>query len=331
MDEEELDAFDGLGDVPTHNAFERLVEALRAYSGMVRSSSQNTAESTTTDVPELAAPKEALDLQVESLTLPVLVSTGAGASGGSLKAPSSITPSRTASITFVPKPMLSESSHESAPRTAKVARLQHQHHGHAQQGRRSPRSISGFHIGNWGRKDTEMLNLAGPEMMGLAILPSQPPPSRSSSSSSSSLAATRLFNSIARRSKTSLKNLSQTFEACVTSTERVVLRASMKLRRSSMSDELGRGNGNAGAESASLLLHLPQCPPPPPLRQRPQQTRTVCLLRPSSTPATTIWTTHRARLQHRQQPDPPYRRSEGNYAALPSTPVPAQPGTHHSE
>ncbi|KAK0542114.1 hypothetical protein OC844_007880, partial [Tilletia horrida] len=275
---------------------------------MVRSSSQNTAESTTTDVPELAAPKEALDLQVESLTLPVLVSTGAGASGGSLKAPSSITPSRTASITFVPKPMLSESSHESAPRTAKVARLQHQHHGHAQQGRRSPRSISGFHIGNWGRKDTEMLNLAGPEMMGLAILPSQPPPSRSSSSSSSSLAATRLFNSIARRSKTSLKNLSQTFEACVTSTERVVLRASMKLRRSSMSDELGRGNGNAGAESASLLLHLPQCPPPPPLRQRPQQTRTVCLLRPSSTPATTIWTTHRARLQHRQQPDPPYRR-----------------------
>ncbi|KAK0558424.1 hypothetical protein OC844_005171 [Tilletia horrida] len=284
QDEEELDAFDGLGDVPAHTAFERLAEALRAHSGMVRSSSQDTVESSTSDVPELAAhsagpsppdtpqpasPKEALDLQVESLALPVLVGTGAGASvpgssaGGGLKAPSSITTSRAASraasITFVPNPMLSESCHESAPRTAKVARLQHQHHGHAQQGRRSSRSISGFHLGNWGRKDPELLNPAGPEVMGLAILPSPPPPSRSSSSSSSSSAATRLFNSIARRSKASLNNLSQAFEARATSTERVVRRASMQLRRSSMSvrptdldDELGRGNGNAGAESAKL-------------------------------------------------------------------------------
>ncbi|CAD6906155.1 unnamed protein product [Tilletia controversa] len=245
QDEEELDAFDGLGDIPAQVAFDRLEAVLRAQSIMARSASQGTVDSNASGVPELepssnelsppetslpSSPKEAMDLQDESLavTEPMLAGSGNGPK------PCSLTNSRSAAISFVDNPVVLETPGSTAPRTAKVSRVTHPH---MIRRKSSLRSMTSFTFGGWGKKESNDPNsssAAAAGVIGLAILPlphqQQPNDGKSQHKPS---AATRLFNTIARRSKASISNLSQALDAKATSTERIMRRASMQLRRPS--------------------------------------------------------------------------------------------------
>ncbi|KAL9931860.1 hypothetical protein V8E36_009175 [Tilletia maclaganii] len=265
-DEEELDEFDGLGDVPAQVAFDRLAAVLRAQASLMpRSASQNTVMTAGSDGPELAvhsagpsppdtphpsSPKEALDLQDECLAVPTLLDGDGGNddSGGklSLTAPSSLTTHRSASITFVPA-LIGGESHGSAPRTAKVARMSGGGNGPASatghhHGRRYSRSFTGFNFGSWG-KEPGSLTPSSEEssVVGLAIdsYPSGTSLNKSTYSSSTatshSSAASRLFNSIARKGKASISNLrsSSTSTSATTNADRISRRASMQMPRAS--------------------------------------------------------------------------------------------------
>ncbi|KAE8259282.1 hypothetical protein A4X13_0g1124 [Tilletia indica] len=260
QDEEELDAFDGLGDVPAQVAFDRLAVVLSAQS-IARSASQGTMGSNASGLPELtatsngpsppdtpqpASPKEALDLQVESLAVPAHV---LDRTGDSLMARSLATP-RSSSISFVEHPVISESHGSTAPRTAKVTRMSPPN---MTARRASSRSISSFNFGGWGRKESADVLIKdlplGTDVVGLAILPSshsqQQDDARSQTKAS---AATRLFNKIARRSKSSLNNLSQ---------------ATTQLRRSSMS--VRRDTVQIETEEVKLVTQADAEAPAPPI------------------------------------------------------------------
>ncbi|KAK0570049.1 hypothetical protein OC861_000356 [Tilletia horrida] len=230
QDEEELDSFDGLGDVPSAVAFAKLEDVLRTKTQVPRGDSYVTMSEmpeleapsngpSPPETPQPSSPKEAMDLADESLAVqPIVVKETLPVA----------TMSRTASVHFVSPPSMGgASTPESAPRTAKVARNPN---------RRSSRSFSGWQFGHWGKKDADLLLQAEGEgreqVMGvMAVVPSQGDVKVKHS------AAHRLFSTITRRSKASLSNLSQVFEskasAAAASTERVVRRRSMQLRRQS--------------------------------------------------------------------------------------------------